>query len=159
MQAVELYNPRFPNLHLIPFSSGYSISDNMNPLNYQLAADDFIILTQADGQVTYSLNLSTTTSLFWALHRLAWHITRATSHGLHTDPTIPFASKGYIPQIYFDCINMQRPAILAIQTTTFSIHCMGIPREKTSLPGIVTFKRSDASQFNGSRQHGDKRFS
>lgn len=119
MQAVELYNPRFPNLHLIPFSSGYSISDNMNPLNYQLAADDFIILTQADGQVTYSLDLSTTTSLFWALHRLAWHITRAASHGLHTDPTIPFASKGYIPQIYFNHINMQRPAILAIQNYNF----------------------------------------
>lgn len=119
MQAVELYNPRSSNLHLVPFSSGYSISDDMNPLNYQLTADDFIVLTQSDGQITYSLDPSTTTSLFWALHRLARHITRAASHGLHNDPTIPFASKGYIPQIYFDRINMQRPDILTIQNYNF----------------------------------------
>lgn len=119
MQSIELYNPLTPNLHLTPFASTYSISEDINPLNYQLVADDFIALTQADGQLLYALDPLTTTSLFWALHRLARYITRAASHGLHADPSIPFASKGYIPQIYFDRINMQRPEILSIQDQAF----------------------------------------
>ena len=89
----------------------------MNPLNYQLAVDDFIVLTQADGPVMYSLDLFTTTSLFWVLHCPAWHITRAASHGLHNDPS--FGSKEYIPQIYFNYINMQCPGILTIQNHNF----------------------------------------
>ena len=119
MQSIELYNPHTPNLHLTPFASTYSISEDVNPLNYQLTADDFIALTQADGQLLYALDPLTTTSLFWALHRLARYITRAASHELHADPSIPFASKGYIPQIYFDRINMQRPDILTIQDQAF----------------------------------------
>ena len=119
MQSVELYNPNASNLHLTPFNSTYSICEDVNPLNYQLTTDDFITLAQADGQLSYALDPSTTTSLFWVLHRLARYITRAASHGLHYDPTIPFAPKGYIPQIYFDRINMRRPDILTIQDQVF----------------------------------------
>ena len=115
MQTVELYHPTSANLHLIPFANVNSIADNINPLNYQLTTDDFIALTQADGQLLYTLDPSTTGSLFWALHRLARYITRAASHDLHSDPTVPFASKGYIPEVYFDRINMKRPDILTIQ--------------------------------------------
>ncbi|EDR03361.1 uncharacterized protein LACBIDRAFT_331727 [Laccaria bicolor S238N-H82] len=96
MQSIELYHPTSANLHLTPFSSTNSLTDNVNPLNYQLTTDDFIILMQPDGQLLYTLDPSTTGSLFWALHRLARYITRAASHNLHNDPTIPFASKGYI---------------------------------------------------------------
>ena len=115
MQSIELYNPTSPNLHLSSLASTYSLSEDINPLNYQLTKDDFIALTQSDGQLLYTLDPSTTTSLFWALHRLARYITRAASHDLYCDPTVPFASKGYIPQIYFDRIGMQRPDILTIQ--------------------------------------------
>jgi len=99
MQSVELYNPNSPNLHLTLFAAIHSLSEDVNQLNYQLMADDFITLIQPEGQLLYMLNPSTTTLLFWALHCLARYIVRATSHGLHNDPTIPFASKGYIPQI------------------------------------------------------------
>ena len=119
MQAIELYNPNVPNLHLMPFNSTYELSEDVNPLNYQLTTDDFIALAQADGQLSYALDPSTTTSLFWVLHRLAQYITRAASHGAHYDPTIPFAHKGYIPEIYFDRINMRRPDILTIQDQAF----------------------------------------
>ena len=119
MQTIEIYNPNNANLHLIPFNSPHSISDDVNPLNYQLTADDFIALIQPDGQLLYTLDPSTTTSLFWALHRLARYITKAASHGLHSDISIPFASKGYIPQSYFDQIRMQRPDILTIQEHSF----------------------------------------
>ncbi|EDR02004.1 uncharacterized protein LACBIDRAFT_332771 [Laccaria bicolor S238N-H82] len=119
MQAVELYNPNTPNLHLILFASTYSLSEDVNPLNYQLTADDFIVLTQADGQLFYALDPSTTTSLFWALHRLAHYIMKAASHKLHNDPSILFASEGYIPQFYFDRINMCQPDILTIQDQVF----------------------------------------
>lgn len=115
MQTIELYNPDSSNLHLTPFASINSLSENINPLNYQLTTDDFIALTQADGQIVYTLDPSTTTALFWALHHLARYIVRAASHNLHNDPSIPFASKGYIPQFYFDRISMQRPDILTIQ--------------------------------------------
>ena len=54
-------------------------------------------------------------ALFWALHRLAKFIVRAASHVLYNNSSIPFTSKGYIPQIYFDCIGMQPPDILTIQ--------------------------------------------
>ena len=119
MQSVELYNPNNANFHLTPFASLNSMSDDVNPLNYQLGADDFIALVQPDGQLLYTLDPSTTTSLFWALHRLARYITKAASHGLHGDTSIPFASKGYIPQSYFDQIQMQRPDILTIQEYSF----------------------------------------
>lgn len=119
MQSIELYNPTSPNLHLIPFASLNSSSEDFNPLNYQLTTDDFITLKQPDSQLFYLLDPSTTASLFWALNQLARYITRAASHDLHSDPTIPFASKGYIPQIYFDRINMQRPDILTIQDNNF----------------------------------------
>ena len=115
MQSVELYNPTSADLHLTPFANVNSLTDNFNPLNYQLTMDDFIALTQADGQLLYTLDPSTTGSLFWVLHRLAQYITKAASYDLHSDPTIPFASKGYIPKIYFDRINMRRPDILTIQ--------------------------------------------
>ena len=119
MQSVELYNPNTPNLHLTSLAATHSLSEDFNPLNYQLTTDDFFALTQADGEVLYTLDPSTTASLFWALHRLARYITRATSHEINTDPSIPFASKGYIPQIYFDRIHMQRPDILTIQDYHF----------------------------------------
>ena len=119
MQSIELYNPISPNLHLTPFASSNSSSEDLNLLNYQLTTNDFIALKQPDSQLFYFLNPSTTTSLFWALNRLARHITRAASHDLHSDPTIPFTAKGYIPHIYFDRINMQRPDILAIQDHNF----------------------------------------
>ena len=115
MQSLKLYNPNSANLHLTSLAAMHSLSKDLNPLNYQLGTDDFITLIQPDGQLLYMLNRSTTTSLFWALHRLARYIVRAASHNLHSDPTIPFASKGYIPQIYFDRISMQRPDILTIQ--------------------------------------------
>ncbi|EDR12183.1 uncharacterized protein LACBIDRAFT_323269 [Laccaria bicolor S238N-H82] len=115
MQSVELYNPNSPNLHVSSLASMYSLSEDLNPLNYQLTTDDFIALAQPDGQLLYTLDPSTSTSLFWALYRLVRYITRAASHDLYQDATIPFASKGYIPQIYFDRIGMQRPDILAIQ--------------------------------------------
>ena len=115
MQSVELYNPNYPGLHLSSFAATNSLSEDVNPLNYQLTTDDFIVLTQLDGQLLYTLDPSTTTSLFWVLHCLARYIVRAASHGLHNDPSIPFASKGYIPQAYFDRINMQRPDILTIR--------------------------------------------
>ena len=94
MQSVELYNPNTPNLHLTSLAATHSLSEDFNPLNYQLTADDFFALTQADGEVLYTLDPSTTASLFWALHRLARYITRATSHEINTNPSIPFASKG-----------------------------------------------------------------
>ena len=119
MQSIELYNPNFSNLHLTSLSAKYSLSKDVNPLNYQLMTEDFISLVQLDRQLLYTLDPATTTSLFWALHRLARYITRAASHGLYGDPTIPFASKGYIPQIYFDNINMIRPDILTIQDYHF----------------------------------------
>lgn len=115
MQSIELYNPNSSGLFLTSFAATHTLSEDVNPLNYQLTADDFIVLTQPDGQLLYTLDPSTTTSLFWALHRLARYIVRAASHGLHNDPSIPFASRGYIPQAYFDRINMQRPDILVIQ--------------------------------------------
>lgn len=119
MQSIELYNPTSPNLHLTPFASLNSSSEDFNPLNYQLTMDNFIALKQPDGQLLYLLDPSTTTSLFWVLNRLARYITRAASHDFHSDPTIPFAIKGYIPQIYFDRINMQWPDILTIQDNNF----------------------------------------
>ena len=119
MQSIELYNPVTPNLHLTPFTMFNSSSEDVNPLNYQLTADDFIALKQPDSQLFYFLDPSTTTSLFWALNRLAQHITRAASHGLYSDSTIPFVAKGHIPQIYFDRINMLRPDILNIQDQNF----------------------------------------
>lgn len=119
MQSIELYSPNSPNLHLTSLASTYSLSEDVNPLNYQLTTDDFFALVQADGQVLYTLDPSTTTSLFWALHRLARYIVRAASHGLHNDPSVPFASKAYIPQSFFDRICMERPAILTIQDHHF----------------------------------------
>ena len=115
MQSIELYRPGSPNLHLTSFAATNSLSEDLNPLNYQLTTDDFITLVQQDGQLLYTLDPATTTALFWALHRLAKFIVRAASHGLYNDSSIPFASKGYIPQIYFDRIGMQRPDILTIQ--------------------------------------------
>lgn len=115
MQSLELYHPTSANLHLVLFLDTNSLSENVNLLHYQLTTDDFIVLTQPDGQLLYTLDPSTTMSLFWALHRLAWYITRAASHDLHNDPSIPFVSKGYIPQAYFDRIDMKRPDILIIQ--------------------------------------------
>ena len=115
MQSIKLYNPNCPRLHLTSFAATNSLSEDVNPLNYQLTTDNFIVLTQLDGQLLYTLDPSTTTSLFWALYCLARYIVRAASHRLHNDPSIPFASKGYIPQAYFDRINMQRPDILTIQ--------------------------------------------
>lgn len=119
MQSIELYNPNSPNLHLTPFNSISSLSEDINPLNYQLTADDFIAINQPDGQLVYILDPSTTTSLFWALHRLARYITRCTSQDIHNDSPIPFAAKRFIPQFYFDRINMQWPDILTIQDNDF----------------------------------------
>ena len=115
MQSIKLYNPNSPELHLTAFAAIHSLSEDVNLLNYQLTADDFITLVQPDGQLLYTLDPLTTTSLFWALHCLARYIVRATSHGLHNNPTILFASKGYIPQIYLDHICMQHPDVLTIQ--------------------------------------------
>ena len=125
MQSIELYNPNSPNLHLMPFNSPYSISEDVNPLNYRLTADDFIAISQPDGQLMYILDPSTTTSLFWALHQLARYITRAASHDVHNDTLIPFAARRFIPQFFFDCINMQRPDILTIQDHNFLILLCG----------------------------------
>lgn len=115
MQAIELYNPTSPNLHLTSFTANHSLSEDLNPLNYQLTTEDFITLIQLDGRLLYTLDPVTTTALFWALHCLTKVIVRAASHNLHNYPTILFASKGYIPQIYFDHLGMQRPDILTIQ--------------------------------------------
>ena len=49
MQSIKLYNPNSPNLHLSSLASTYSLSEDINPLNYQLTMDDFIALTQSDG--------------------------------------------------------------------------------------------------------------
>ena len=115
MQAIELYNPTSPHLHVTSLAANHTLSKDLNPLNYQLTTDDFITLVQQDGQLLYTLDPATTTALFWALHRLAKFIVRATSHDVYNDSSIPFASKGYIPQIYFDSIGMQRLDILTIQ--------------------------------------------
>ena len=109
----------------------------MNPLNYQLTTDNFIALTQSDGQLLYTLDPSTTTSLFWVLHHLAWYITRAASHDLYYDQTIPFASKGYVPQIYFDCIGMQQPDILTIQ----DYHSLNLQSGYTSRENLIAWYR------------------
>ena len=119
MQSVELYSPNTPNLHLTSFASTHTLSEDVNPLNYQLTVDDFFALTQANGELLYTLDPMTTGSLFWALHRLARYISRATSHSISYDPSIPFASKGYIPQIFFNRIHMQCPDILTIQDHNF----------------------------------------
>ena len=119
MQSIELYNPNSSNLNLASIASTYSLSEDFNPFNYQLTTDDFFALIQVDGQLLYTLDPSTTTALFWALQRLARYIVRAASHDLHSDPSIPFASRGYIPQSFFDRINMQRPDILTIQDHHF----------------------------------------
>ncbi|EDQ98793.1 uncharacterized protein LACBIDRAFT_335647 [Laccaria bicolor S238N-H82] len=89
MQTIELYNPNTPNLHLTPFTSTYSLSEDVNPLNYQLTADDFIVLTQADAPE------------------------------VNNNPSIPFTPRGYIPQFYFDRLNMRQPDILTIQDQIF----------------------------------------
>ena len=80
--------------------------------------DDFFALTPADGKLLYALDPMTTGSLFWALHCLAQYISRATSHGLNSDPSIPFASKGYIPQIFFD----ERRLVLHPVKSAYAMH-------------------------------------
>lgn len=119
MQSIKLYNPNSSNLHLTSLASTYSLSDTVNPFNYQLATDDFLALVQVDGQVLYSLDPATTTAMFWVLHHLARFIVQAVLHNLHSDPSIPFALKGYIPQSYFNHICMRRPDILTIQDHHF----------------------------------------
>ena len=104
MQSIELFNLNSSNLHLTSFFSIYSLSKDVNPLNYQLTVDHFITLMQPNSQILYTLDPSTTTSLFWALHCLAWYIVRDASHDLHNDPSILLTSKGYISQFYFHCI-------------------------------------------------------
>ena len=115
MQTIELYCPTSANLHVIPFTNTDSVAKNIILLHYQLTADNFIVITQLDGQLLYTLNPSKTTSLFWGLQCRTQYITRAASHDLHNDPSTPFVSKGYIPQVYFDCISMKQPDILIIE--------------------------------------------
>ena len=58
---------------------------------------------------------------------------QATSHKINTDSSTPFASKGYIPQIYFDRIHMQCPNILIIQDYHFlNLLCRYTSRENLS---------------------------
>ena len=120
MQTIETYSPSLPNLHLAPFQSTNTIADDVNPLNYQLTADDFITLTLPSGQLLYTLDPATGTSLWWALRRLARVITRAAIHSIPIDPSLPVAQRAYIPQFQFDYIVMQRPAILS----TLNPDCM-----------------------------------
>ena len=55
--------PSLPNLHLTPFQSSNTIIDDINPLNYCLMTDDFIPLTLPNGQLLYTLDPTTGTSL------------------------------------------------------------------------------------------------
>lgn len=63
IQAIETYMPSLPNLHLTPFQSSNTIIDDINPLNYCLMTDDFIPLTLPNGQLLYTLDPTTGTSL------------------------------------------------------------------------------------------------
>ena len=114
MQTIETYTPSLPNLYLTPFQSMNTIIDDINPLNYQLTADDFITLSLPISQLLYTLNPATGTSLWWALHRVAWVITCTATHSIPIDPSLPVALCAYIPQFQFDCITMQRPAVLSV---------------------------------------------
>ena len=64
MQTIETYTPSLPNLYLTPFQSMNTIIDDVNPLNYQLTADDFITLSLPISQLLYTLNPATGTSLW-----------------------------------------------------------------------------------------------
>ena len=113
MQTIETYTPSLPNLYLTPFQSTNTIIDDVNPLNYRLTADDFITLSLPNGQLLYVLDPATGTSLWWALRRVARVITRAATHSIPIDPSLPVALRAYIPQFQFDSIAMQRPAVLS----------------------------------------------
>ena len=113
MQTIESYMPSSPNLHLTPFQSVNNIVDDVNPLNYRLTANDFVMLTLPSGQLLYALDPTTGTSLWWALRRIARVIMCAAAHSILIDPSLPIAQCAYIPQFQFDRIAMQRPAILS----------------------------------------------
>jgi len=120
MQAVETYTPLFPNLHLTPFLSMDTITDDVNPLNYRLTTDDFITLTLPNGQLLYALDPATGTSLWWALRHIVKVITCAAVHSIPFDPSLPVAQHTYIPDFQFDRIAMRHPAILS----TLNPDCM-----------------------------------
>ena len=113
MQAIEAYTPSLPNLHLTPFQTSNTVTDDINPLNYRLTTDDFITLTLPNGQLLYALDPATGTSLWWALRRIARVITHAAVHSIPIDPSLPVARRAYVPQFQFDRIAMQRPAVLS----------------------------------------------
>ena len=120
MQAIESYTPSSPNLHLTPFQSINTVTDDVNPLHYHLTVDDFITLTLPTGQLLYALDPATGTSLWWALRCITRIITRAAIHSIPTNSYVPVAQRAYIPQFQFDHIAMQRPAILS----TLNPDCM-----------------------------------